>query len=143
MNAQTWLEQVKKLDQLINAKLAEREQVWSMITSATASDSDGMPKPKGGVSDIVGDGVVKLRLLADEIDGLIDRYVDLKQEVTAVLEKLPEKEYGVLHRHYIRYMTWEQVAEDMEYSVRQIHRIKDKSLKNLEDVIVCHTMSVV
>lgn len=134
-----WLEQVRKLDELIDAKLAERDKLWAMATSVTV-DSDGMPHAKGGVSDPVGNGAVKLRVLADEIDRLIDVYVEHKEQVIRALEKLPHNEYGVMHRHYIRYMKWEDVAEDMGYSVRQVMRIKVKSCKNLEDVIECHVI---
>lgn len=122
-----WLEQVKKLDELINAKLAERTQVLAMATKMGA-DMDGMPHAKGNVSDPVGSGAVKLAHIAVEIDRATDQYVDLKQEIIAALEQLPEREYGVLHRHYIRYMTWEKVAEDMGYSTTQVWRIKNHGL---------------
>lgn len=139
MNVIKWLEQVRKYDELIDCKLAEREQVWSRLTSVSLGEMDDMPHGKGGVSDPVGDGVVKLRMLAEEIDNLIDRYVDLKNDVIAVLQKLPVNEYGVLHRYYIRYMTLEQIAEDMGYCTVSIWRIKKNALKNLEDVIECNT----
>ena len=141
MNVEIWLEQVAKLDQLINAKLAERDQVWSMATSVTSKSSDGMPHAKGAISDPVGTGAIKLRMLAAEIDNLIDKYVDHKQLVLRMLEKLSDKEYGVLHRQYIRYMTIEEIADDMGYCTRQISRIKKNALKNLEVVITSHGMS--
>ena len=131
-----WLEQVRKLDELIDAKLAERDKLWAMATSVTV-DSDGMPHAKGNVSDPVGNAAVKLRMLAEEIDRLIDVYVEHKEQVIRALEKLPHNEYGVMHRHYIRYMTWEDVAEDMGYSTVQIWRLKKNALKILQDVIEC------
>jgi DNA-directed RNA polymerase specialized sigma subunit len=82
--------------------------------------------------------VVNLIDLEHQIDRLIYQYVDYKKQVINSLEKLSANEYGVLHRYYIRYMTLEETAEDMGYSVRQVLRIKKKSLQNLEDVIVCH-----
>lgn len=140
MDVVTWLEQVRKLDELINAKITEREQVWDMLTSVTASEMDDMPHAKGTVSDPVGTGVVRLQMLSVEIDNLVDRYVDLKANVIKALEKLSANEYGVLHRYYIRYMTWESVAEDMGYCRQQIWRLKNKGLKNLENVIECNSI---
>ena len=137
MDAERYLNQVKKLDELIDAKIAERGQVWAMATNVTSKNSNGMPFIKGAISDPVGNGAIKLCMLEQELDRLIDRYVDYKQEVVKVLETLPEKEYGVLHRYYIRYMTLEQIAEDMGYCERQISRIKKNGLQILEDVIVC------
>lgn len=139
MDVQVWLEQVAKLDQLINGKLAERDQAWSMATNMASKNTDGMPHAKGTISDPVGNGAVRLQMLGNEIDRLIDTYIDHKQEVINTLEKLSDKEYGVLHRHYIKYMTMEDIAEDMGYCTRQILRIKKKALKNLENVIECHS----
>lgn len=139
MNVQEWLEQVRKLDQLIDAKLAEREKLIAMATDISPRPLDGMPFSNTGmVSKKVENAVINLIMLAGEIDKLVDKYVDYKQEVVKTLEKLPEKEYGVLHRHYIRYMTWEEVAEDMGYSTVQVWRIKKNAFKILEDVIECN-----
>lgn len=124
------LEQIQMLDELINAKLAERQAVWEMVTKITPN-SDDMPHASG-VSDKVGNGVVKLVMLAKELDQLVDEYVDLKRKVFAVLEKLPPEEYGVLHRRYVRYMRWGDIAADMGYSSMQIWRIKNRGLALLE-----------
>jgi DNA-directed RNA polymerase specialized sigma subunit len=134
MNAEEWLEQVKKFDQLINAKLAERERLIALATDISAKPIDGMPHSNTGtVSQTMQNAVVNLIMLAQEIDKLVDQYIDCKRHVVSVLETLPEKEYGVLHRHYIRYMTWEQIAEDMGYSTVQIWRIKNNGLKILQE----------
>lgn len=139
MNVQEWLEQVKKLDELINTKLAERQRLIEIATDISPKMPDGMPFSNGGtVSQKMQNAVVNLIECEHEIDRLIDKYVDCKREVVKVLEKLPGKYYGVLHRYYIQGMTLEQVAEDMNYGVRQISRIKKESLQKLEDVIVCH-----
>ncbi len=138
MDVEYWLEQVKKLDQLIDAKIAERDRIMALATNVSAKEPDGMPYTNTGtVSDKVGNCATKLVMISKKIDSLIDKYVDHKKEVIKVIEQLPDKEYGVLHRYYIRYMTLEQIAEDMGYCERQISRIKKKALKNLENVIVC------
>lgn len=140
MKVEDWLNQVKKLDELINAKLQERDALYRLATDCTQI-LDGMPHEETGVpSQKMQNAVIKAVDLAREIDKLIDKYIDYKQEVVNTLEKLPDKEYAVLHRYYIRYMTWEQVAEDMGYSIMQIWRIKKKGLKNLENVIECYVV---
>ena len=139
MNAHKWLSQVRMLDELINAKLAEREQLNDLATDISAKPISGMPHSNTGiVPQTMQNAVIKIVMLSDEIDKLVDKYVDLKRKVNDVLEQLPANEYGVLHRYYIRYMTLEEIAEDMGYSVRQVCRIKKKSLKKLENVIECH-----
>ena len=134
-----WLERVRKLDQLIDAKIAERDRLKELATDISPKPMTGMPFDHTGmVSRKLEDAVIKLIDLARETDKLVDQYVDHRQAVIDALEKLPEREYGALHRHYIRYMTWDQVAEDMGYCTTQIWRIKKNGLKILQDVIVCN-----
>lgn len=136
MNVQEWLEQVRKLDELINAKLAERKRLIEIATDISPKAPDGMPHSyTGTVSQKMQDAVISLIDLEKQLDKLIDRYVDYKQEVLKVLEQLPDKEYGVLHRHYIQGMTWESVAEDMGYSVMQVWRIRKKAFTELEKIL--------
>lgn len=140
MNAQKWLEEVRKMDERIDAKIAERDRLNALATDISAKPMDGMPYTNTGmVSQKMQNAVINLVMLANEINKLIDQYVDYKQEVVKALEQLSTNEYGVLHRYYIRYLTIEKIAEDMGYSVRQIFRIKEKGLQNLENVIACHT----
>ena len=125
-----WLEHVQKLDELIKAKEAEYNQLMTMATKITP-EMTGMPHG-GGVTDKVGNYAVKLAMVAQETNAAWDRYIDQKAEVIRVLEQLPPKEYGVLHREYIRYMTQEAIAEDMGYSTVQIWRIKQSGLQLLQ-----------
>jgi DNA-directed RNA polymerase specialized sigma24 family protein len=140
-NVIQWLEKVRKLDELIDAKCAERDQLWALATKITPVVSD-MPHG-GGVTDKVGNISVKLAQLAEETNDLVDQYVDYKQMVIRELEKLPRKQYGAMHRYYIRYMTWEEVAEDMGVCSMTLWRWWQESLKNLADVVECYTIPVV
>ena len=138
-NVEKWLNQVRKMDELIDAKIAERGRLNEIATNISARPLDGMPyNNTGTVSQTMQNAVASIIDLEKEIDRLIDKYVDYKAQVVKALEQLPTVQYGVMHRHYIRYMTWEQVAEDMNYSTVQVWRIRKKALKNLEDVIVCN-----
>lgn len=139
MDACEYLLQVRQMDEKINAKLAERQRLIDIAENISPRPMDGMPfSNTGTVSQTMQNAVINLVMLSQEIDRLIDQYVDKKQEVLKVLEQLPETDYAVLHRYYIRGMTIEKIAEDMDYCERQILRIKKKALQNLEVVIGCH-----
>lgn len=133
MEAQAWLEQVKRLDEQIDAKIAERERIRALMVN-TVGKLDGMPHAPG-ISDKVGNLTVKLVSLEEELNAMVDEYVDRKKEVLQTLERLPEREYGVLHRYYIRRMTWEQVADDIGYCTTQVWRIKKEALRLLENML--------
>lgn len=131
-----WLERVRKLDELITAKEIEYQQLMTMATRM-APEMTGMPH-SGGVTDKVGNYGVKLAMVTYETNAAWDRYIDERAEVIRILETLPAKEYGVLHREYIRYMTQDTIAQDMGYSTVQIWRIKQSALKMLKHVIPCN-----
>lgn len=134
-----WLNSVKKLDQLIEAKTEERERLIAIATDISAKPINGMPYDNTGtVPQKMANAVCALVDLERETEKLITHYIDTKQKIIAVIEQLPEKEYGVIHRYYIRGMTLEAIAEDMGYSTVQIWRIKKKALKSLSNVIECN-----
>jgi DNA-directed RNA polymerase specialized sigma subunit len=135
-NVLDWLYKVRDLDEMINAKLAERQQLMDLATKCTP-DLTGMPHGSG-TSDKVGNISVKLAMLAHETDTLIDQLVDHKQLVISALEKLPPKEYLVLHKHFIQGMTWATIAKDMNYSDVHVWRLRVKALENLERVVSCN-----
>ena len=132
------LESVKKLDELLIAKEAERQQLWALATRITPQ-MNGMPHA-GGVSDKVGNIAVKLAQLAHETNVAWDKYLVQKNQVIALLEQLPANEYGVLHREYVRYMTQDAIAQDMGYCAVQIWRIKQSALESLKHVMKCNGM---
>ena len=139
MNAENYLNEVRKLDELIDAKIAERDRLKALATNISPSPMNGMPHSNTGmVSQKLENAVINLVMVEQALNKIIDNYIHYKQKVVKDLEKLPAKEYGVLHRYYIQYMTWEQVAEDMGYCSTQVWRIKNNGLKILQDVIECN-----
>lgn len=139
MNVCELLNNIKKLDQLIECKTAERKRLIDIATDISPGVLDGMPRSNTGtVSQKLQNAVVDLVILESELKKLIADYIDQKQKIVAIIEKLPENEYGVIHRYYIRNMTLEAIADDMGYCVRQIKRIKKRALITLEDVLLSH-----
>lgn len=138
-DVEEWLEQVAKLDELIIGKIAERDRLMALATNVTAKPMDGMPYSNTGtVSRKIENAVIELTMLSNETDALIQKFTNLKKEVIETIEKLPHNEYAVLHRRYIRYMTWDEIAFDLNYSTMQVWRIKKNAIKKLKDVMKCY-----
>lgn len=135
MTPKEYLEQIKKLDCLIENKLSEKQSVYDMVTNVTATMT-GMPHAPG-VSDKIGNGVSKLIDLEHEIDELIDKYVDKKREVQNIIVQLPANQYHVLYKHYFEYKTHEQIAEETHYSERHVRRLIEEGLQ-----LLCPIMSL-
>ena len=136
MDVQAWLEKVKELDQLIDMKQIEHKTLISMATNTSPRPMNGIPFSETGVvSNPVEDCVAKLIMINDEINRLVDEFVDHKKQVINMLEKLSDNECNVLHKRYICYMTWGEIAKDMCCSYMQVWRIKKKAYKNLENIL--------
>lgn len=150
MDVCEWLGNYKKAAELINGKKAEKKQLFEerqrlidIATDISAKMPDGMPhSDTGTVSQKMQNAVISKIIVDGEIenvDNAIIALLDYKKAVITAIEKLPAKQYGVLHRYYIRGMTYEKIAEDMGISTVQVWRIKKKAEENLSNVIECNT----
>lgn len=133
MRAVVYLERIQKLDELIDAKILEYEDLLERATSM-APNMDGMPHAPG-VSDKVGNGATRLAAKMEEIDLVTDTLIDYRDEALALLEQLPPLEYRVLHRFYVMYWTMDTIAQKMGKSERQCHRIKGNGLRRLQAML--------
>lgn len=124
MKAKEYLQQVKKIDKLIENKLIEKEQWFAIATGTTASSDDGDRVQSSGSQQKMADAVCKMVEIQEEINNLIDMYIDTKQGVIKTIEQLPADEYDVLHKIYIQDMNMNDVADVKNKSrewVRQTH----------------------
>ncbi len=136
MNVVEWLERIELYDDLIKSKQLEYDEALELAANTTSKAPDGMPFSNSGqVSDKVGNGAVDLATLAQEKLILIDKYTKAKEEAIGILEQLPANEYKVLYRKYILYMTWENVARDINYSYSQVRRIKLMAYEHLAELL--------
>lgn len=131
MNAKQYLKQAYRLNELIDSDLKELENLRSLSTSIT-SDTTKERVQSSTVSDKIGNIVVKIVDLENQINDEIDKFVDLKKEIRDAINTVTNpNERLVLRLRYIAFLTWEQVAEKMTYSLKQVHRIHSEALKNI------------
>lgn len=129
MTVDEYFGRIDMLEAMIQAKMADREQLWAIATKTTAG-ADGMPHGTD-VTDKVGGIGAKLADLSRQIDALIDQKANMEK----VLEKLRPNEYKALHRYYILGLTWEAAAEDMNISTATVYRYREKGLENLKLIV--------
>lgn len=129
MNVLEWLEQIEKIDELISSTESEIQRTFGKATNKVSS-LDGMPR-SSGVSDKVGDNAVKLVALEKKKISLESQ----KEYIIKILERLPTKEYGVIHRRYVRYMKLEDIAAEMNYSTVHVWRIEQKAFEILKGIL--------
>lgn len=134
MKAKEYLLQLKKLDKLIENKLAEKEQWKAMATSSTQQLSADRVQTSGNPQKLA-DAVCKIVEIEAEIDAFVDRLIDTKREVISTLERLNPTEYDLLHKVYVQYFTFEQVAEKHGKSYSWVTTVHGRALKNIQLIL--------
>lgn len=135
MKAKEYLGKAYRLDQRINSKLDQVASLNELATKATSTLSD-MPKNPNKAISTMENTICKIIDLQDEINRDIDRLVDLKTEIVTTIKNIENKEYQtLLEKRYLCFDTWEQIAVDMNYSIRWVHNIHGKALKELAEII--------
>jgi len=128
MTTKEYLSQAFRLDQRINSKLEQVSSLRDLATKATASihaERVSGTKQRSPMEN----AIVKLIDLEHDIDADIDKLVDLKREIIGVINSVEQPEYHLLlELRYLSYKTWEEIAEMMNYSWRNIHYVHGKAL---------------
>ena len=132
MTAKEYLSQAYRIDQRINSKIEQISSLHDLATKATQTLSD-MPGSATRNAHRMEDVIIKIIDFENEINAEIDRLVDIKREITCLINSVPnQEEQTLLELRYLCFKTWEQIAVKMGYSVENIYRMHRKALKNLE-----------
>ena len=135
MTAKEYLSQAHRLDQRIDAKIAQVASLNDLATKCSATLT-GMPRNPNHGSSTMADAVCKIIDLQDEINRDIDRLVDLKREIVSVIKSVEDTEYQILlEKRYLCFHTWEQIAVDMHYSGKWVQKLHDRALDVVEKIM--------
>lgn len=135
MTADEFLKQIERADKLISNKLYEVQRL-RLLAMSTTVPTDREAVQTSGVSDKVGNIVAKIVDLESEINDLIDEYVDLQRFCIGVIESLESPlQYTVLHKHYVQYKSFAEIAEEEHYSYDGIMKVKRKALEQVDVIL--------
>lgn len=132
MTTKEYLNQVDRLNRMIDNKLAEIYQLKTLVCSiSVATDSEKVKS--SGSQDKMGDTIAKIVDMEKETDEIIDKMLDVKQKIVKQIESIENTNYyDVLCCRYIGRMTFEKIAEKLHYSKMQVIRIHEKALQEFE-----------
>lgn len=133
--AKEFLQQVRLYDIQIDSLLEEKAQLESLRDKITSAWG-GEHVSGSGNQDKLGDTVAKIIDLERKIDSAVDRFVDKKAEVRAVIEKVKDHAHlELLLKVYIHYETLEKVACEMGYTYRNACYIHGRALQTVEAIL--------
>ena len=132
--AKDYLLQIKKLDSLINNKLAEVDH-WKDVAFGTGTYSEGDRVQSSGNKQKMASAVEKYIDIQAEIIADIDKLIDLKQQVIKTIEMLPVAEYDLLHKVYVQGLTLDDVAERNDRSRSWADTVHGRALVSLQRLL--------
>lgn len=133
--AKAYLCQLKTLNDLINDMQEDSEKILAQITKITPT-LQLVAVSGGGSKDTLGDGIVKLVALQKEIDAEVNKCVELKKEIRAVISSVKNDKYRtVLRKRYVLFKTWEQIACEMGCTYQWVN-ILDKRARRVVAKII-------
>lgn len=131
MTAKQYLRQAYRLNELINSDIQELEQLKALSRSISSPNLSGMPSGSRKQEAPFVNAVIKIVDLEKVIDAEIDRFVDLKKEIRDKLFQIKDKnERLILQNRYLLFHTWEQIAEELDFTPQWVQEIHKRALKN-------------
>jgi hypothetical protein len=98
--------------------------------SAVKNDERVQSSPSYDTMDKI---VSKIEQMENEIDMLVDRYIDNKRIIISQIDSMSdEMTYQILFSRYVEQKTFEKMAIEMNYCYKQIIRRHGKALQEFE-----------
>ena len=132
MDTKQYLQQISRLDRMINNKLAEISQLRELAMSVSAVKNEERVQTTPNF-DKIGTAYCKIEEMEEKLDKLIDEFVDKKNLIISQIDKIEnETYYEILFARYIEKKTFEKIADEMTYSWRQVIRLHGRALQEFE-----------
>lgn len=131
MTAKQFLSRGRWIEREISALMRTRDETRDRLTHITQSyDGDGAQSTKDPHKF---DALVELEYKLDE---RIDALCAVKTEILDTICQLEDsRERLALQLYYIDMKTWEEVCVEMNYSWKQIMRIRKRAIVNVEALL--------
>lgn len=135
MKAQEELQKILLDDAKINSKLEELARLNALAARVTAAmDSEIVSRTRN--TDSLSDAIIKIIEMRDEINNLIDSYVDRKAHYSKIIDGLTNPmQIRVLYGHYYAGKSFQQIADELGYSRRNICYIHGDALRSMENFL--------
>jgi len=108
-------------------RLNDQRVQW-MFRAERSTRAPTMAPVMGGQHDPMPMIVDKLTAVREQTERLADRLADAKLKIERAIESLPSLQRQVMRARYIDGKCWDDVAEEMCYDVRHLHRLHKKAL---------------
>ena len=135
MKAKEYMQQAYFLDKRINSLVRQVNNLWDQATNISQVLSD-MPHNPNRDGSKMENKIVDICDLTDEIKKQTEKLKKLRKEMMAVVSKVPDPEYQlILQEKYFEMLTWEDIASDLNRSVRSAQLLHGKALEAVQVIL--------
>lgn len=137
MTPKEYLLQIHRLNVLITQRIAERDALRHSAGLCGVDHSGQRVQSSGSNEAPFVRTLEKIMQLEDEIDTLIDTYIDLKNRIIGEIQTVPNLMYmQILYKRYVEYKRLEVLAVEMNYSYDVIRHAHGKALQEFEKLVM-------
>lgn len=130
-----YLKQVYRIEKQVGNLVIERKNILTLLekcTSTTAGyESDGSTSgthANNAENNII-NYISALQDYESKLQTQITEMLMAKEKLKQIIENVPNYEHRqILYKRYICFQKWEQIAVDMNYSIRRIYQIHGEAL---------------
>ena len=137
MKAKRYLQQVHKINAMIDSKTEELKELRLLANSLPSSDfsKERVQETKRHDAQFT-KYVISIVDLEKEIDEELAHLVQLKKEIRDKIYQVQNhNRLLVLQYRYVELLKWEDIAERLNYSLKQTHRIHNDALTDISAFI--------
>jgi hypothetical protein len=135
MNAIEYLSQAYRLDQQIQTKLQQISSLRALsgtLKPFTGNDPVSHTRNVTALEDTV----IKIMEEEQALNEQIDRLVDLKKEIARTISQVDDVVYRlILEKRHLCFLMWEQIACEVNYSVRSVQTKYWEAIKVVERIL--------
>lgn len=133
MTTKEYLSQIRRYDKNVNNKLSELFQLRQLSVSISVSVKEDNIQSSSD-KDKLGSVMAKIIDLENEINSIVDDFLTMKTQIVMQISSIDDDmRYQVLFSRYVEGKKFERIAEEQEYSERQIMRIHLDALDDFEE----------
>lgn len=134
MTAKEYLQQVRKKEAIISRLYYDKKNLHEMLYSI-GGIQEGEKVQTSLNPDKFGSIYAKIAEKEDMIAKKIEELIDFKMKVADEISMLSNPKYvEILHKRYIQFFSFEQIAVDMGYSYRYIVKIHGYALQEFDKI---------
>lgn len=137
MKAKDYLLQLRKIDKLIENKLAERER-WNAIATSVTQQLSADRVVTSGNPQKMENAILNLIEAENEVDAVIASCVETRREIIATIDRVCNANpayYEILHELYVQELTLSDVAEKRGKSREWASQTHGRALNIVQRII--------